>query len=229
MSSDYELEEGPSRQSLAEDPDPYRSSRSRVRIFIDHSNLELTMRGQARQRGVAWSNFDWQKLPQWLVAQTQQVCSLDYASYEGAHVYASHDPDDTGHDGFRKFASFLGFQPGVQVVLKELRRKDPPVCRTCKRPMAICPECNTPHRPRVEKGVDTAMVTDMIRLAWQDAYDIAVLVSSDSDFAPVVDLLDQRGLKVVQAGFPPVGAYLRTRCWASFDIFEGRAEVERRQ
>ena len=68
----------------------------------------------------------------------------------------------------------------------------------------------------------------MIRLAWEDAYDIAVLVSSDSDFVPVVEFLDLRGKKVVQAGFPPVGSHLAKACWASFDLFERRSEFERR-
>ncbi len=31
----------------------------------------------------------------------------------------------------------------------------------------------------VEKGIDTAIVTDMISLAWANAWDVAVLVSSD--------------------------------------------------
>lgn len=36
----------------------------------------------------------------------------------------------------------------------------------------------------VEKGVDTFIATDMIRLAWENAYEIAVLASSDSDLVP---------------------------------------------
>ena len=76
--------------------------------------------------------------------------------------------------------------------------------------------------------MDTAIVTDMVALAWQDAYDIAVLASSDSDFIPVVQLLDQRGLKVVQAGFPPVGDELRRACWGQVDVFAGRNELSRR-
>ena len=67
----------------------------------------------------------------------------------------------------------------------------------------------------------------MIRLAWEDAYDIAVLVSSDSDFVPVVEFLDLRGKKVVQAEFPPVGSHLAKACWASFDLLERRSEFER--
>jgi uncharacterized LabA/DUF88 family protein len=33
-----------------------------------------------------------------------------------------------------------------------------------------------------EKGVDTRIVTDMMSLAWNGAYDVAVLVSADRDF-----------------------------------------------
>jgi len=79
----------------------------------------------------------------------------------------------------------------------------------------------------VEKGVDTAIATDMIRLAWEDAYEVAVLVSSDADLVPAVEFLDLKGRKVIQAGFPPKGVSLATACWASFDLFPQRAEFLR--
>ena len=67
----------------------------------------------------------------------------------------------------------------------------------------------------------------MIRLAWEDAYDIAVLASSDADLVPAVRFLDQKGRKVIQAGFPPTGVQLATSCWASFDMFRHREEFRR--
>lgn len=66
----------------------------------------------------------------------------------------------------------------------------------------------------------------MIRLAWEDAYDIAVLVSSGSDFVPAAEFLDLHGYKVIQGGFPPAGAQLATACWASFDLFTDRQEFQ---
>ena len=54
-----------------------------------------------------------------------------------------------------------------------------------------------------EKGVDVAIATDMIKLAWEDVYDWAVLVSSDRDFVPAVEFLNAKGRKVLHAGFPP--------------------------
>ena len=38
----------------------------------------------------------------------------------------------------------------------------------------------------VEKGVDIMVATDMLRLAWDNLYDVAILVSGDGDFAYAV-------------------------------------------
>jgi uncharacterized LabA/DUF88 family protein len=67
----------------------------------------------------------------------------------------------------------------------------------------------------------------MIRLAWEDAYEIGVLATSDADLVPAVNFLNQKGKRIVQAGFPPSGVHLATACWASFDIFQNRNEIER--
>jgi len=43
-----------------------------------------------------------------------------------------------------------------------------------------------------EKGVDTAIVTDLLSLASEDAYDVAVLLSSDADHIPAVEWVQNR-------------------------------------
>lgn len=48
----------------------------------------------------------------------------------------------------------------------------------------------------VEKGVDVAIATDMLVLAFADAYDTAILVSGDADYARVVDELKRLGKHV---------------------------------
>ena len=70
----------------------------------------------------------------------------------------------------------------------------------------------------VEKGIDTAIVTDMISLAWENAWEVAILVSSDRDFIPLVEFLTNKGLKVINAHFPPKGMDLARHCWGSFDL-----------
>ena len=75
-----------------------------------------------------------------------------------------------------------------------------------------------------EKGVDVRMATDMIRLAWVDNYDVAVLVSSDKDFVPVAEFIETRGIKVIHAALPPRGADLTRKCWSWIDVAGSREE-----
>ena len=199
------------------------AARDRVRVFIDFWNLQISMRDRA---GTEF-RFDWKKLPAWLATEGARVCQVQ-GSYEGAHVYMSFNPASVRDAGLPRWANWLNRQPGVQVDIKEQRPKDPPSCPKCHQRVPACPVCGASLARMQEKGVDTAIVTDMIRLAWEDTYDIAVLVTSDSDLVPVVEFLDLRGKKVVQAGFPPTGSHLSMSCWASFDLFERRAEFERR-
>ena len=51
-----------------------------------------------------------------------------------------------------------------------------------------------------EKGVDTAIVTDLLSLAGEEAYDVAILVSSDADHIPAVEWIQAHGRKVINAG-----------------------------
>ena len=41
----------------------------------------------------------------------------------------------------------------------------------------------------VEKGVGTALATDLVELAVDNLFDSAILVSADADFVPAVDLV----------------------------------------
>jgi len=53
----------------------------------------------------------------------------------------------------------------------------------------------------VEKGVDIMMATDLLKLAWDDLYDVAVLVSGDGDFAYAVKTVKNMGKHVEVAAF----------------------------
>ena len=69
-----------------------------------------------------------------------------------------------------------------------------------------------------EKGVDAALVTDLLSLAWQRAYDVAVLVSGDADYIPAVEYVQSQGLKVINAAWAAKGHELQQACWGSFGI-----------
>ncbi len=53
----------------------------------------------------------------------------------------------------------------------------------------------------VEKGIDVMLVTDLLNLAWEDLYDVGVLVSGDSDFAYALQAVKNLGKYVEVAYF----------------------------
>jgi uncharacterized LabA/DUF88 family protein len=143
-------------------------------------------------------------------------------------IYTSFDPKTEAGKKYRNWATtWLDRQPGINVECRERQARRPPRCPSCHEAIAQCPHCGERVAGTVEKGVDTLIATDMIRMAWEDAYEIAVLATSDADLVPAVEFLDLRTRKVVQAGFPPLGVHLATKCWASFDVFQHREEFRR--
>ncbi len=54
----------------------------------------------------------------------------------------------------------------------------------------------------VEKGVDIMLATDLLQYAWDDLYDVAILVSGDGDFTYAVKAVKDTGKYVEIAAFP---------------------------
>ena len=53
----------------------------------------------------------------------------------------------------------------------------------------------------VEKGIDIMVATDLLRFAWEDLYDVAILVSGDGDFSYAVQAVKDLGKHVEIAAF----------------------------
>lgn len=195
-------------------------------MFVDYWNFQLTLNevsGESRFR------VDWKEIGPWLARKACAAVNIDSHSFEGVIIYASYNPNTEEGRRFRGWAeNWLDRQAGITVKCLKRRPKAHPTCPACHRTIATCPHCNEGIRATVEKGVDTLMATDMIRLAWEDAYDLAVLATLDADLIPAVEFLDLKARKVVQAGFPPKGVALATACWASFDVGADRNEIRRR-
>lgn len=51
------------------------------------------------------------------------------------------------------------------------------------------------------KEDDINLAVDMVKLAYNDAYDTAILVSSDGDFVPAIKVVKETGKKVENIGF----------------------------
>lgn len=52
-----------------------------------------------------------------------------------------------------------------------------------------------------EKGIDVAMAIDILQVGLEDTMDVAVLVTGDGDFVPLVRALMKRGIGVIVAYF----------------------------
>src|SRR5262245_53668518 len=74
-----------------------------------------------------------------------------------------------------------------------------------------------------EKMLDTHIATDLIGDATFDVYDIALLVSEDSDFVPAVEFVQEmRHKSVVHVGFGGYPTDLRTKCRHRIDLGRDR-------
>ena len=71
-----------------------------------------------------------------------------------------------------------------------------------------------------QKGVDVLLVQDLLTLTFADAFDVAILVTNDGDYASVLEEVKARG-KQVEVAFPGRSAYhLRTVCDRYIDLLE---------
>ena len=78
-----------------------------------------------------------------------------------------------------------------------------------------------------EKMLDTHIATDLIGDATFDVYDIALIVSEDSDFVPSVDFVQEmRNKQIVHVGFGGYSNDLRSKCRHRIDL--GRDRLFRR-
>lgn len=189
----------------------------RARVFIDFWNFQLGW-NEAAGTGV---RCDWSILPRELVRAAERV--LATAGNPGTLVLEEtivHASAGDGDASLRTWLTgWLDRQASYDVKVRNRRaRKRRIHCQACGLDMTDCPSCNAPLMTAAEKGVDAALVTDLLSLAWQRAYDVAVLVSGDADYIPAVEYVQSQGLKVVNAAWSAHGHQLQGACWGSFRL-----------
>lgn len=198
---------------------------NRIRLFMDFWNFQLTLNECAHSK----PKVDWLALPTWLASKAADVLLRSGerdSKYIGGHVYISYNPWNPEDKKLLKWVNeIVARAPGIQTVIKKRKPKSPPICQACHQQISICPHCGEVIRRTGEKGVDTGLVTDMIRLAWEDAYDAALLISSDGDFIPAVRFIQSKGKRIIHVGFPPNGAELQRECWDSVNLVSALDEI----
>jgi uncharacterized LabA/DUF88 family protein len=188
----------------------------RTRVFIDFWNFALNWRDRA-----GGDFIDWPTVPRVLMDEARKKLEVagitEDLQLEETLVYASYLTTDKKFRGW--LDSFLNRQPSFNVKARERRSKPRKIhCVKCGADTEKCQSCQEPLMWAPEKGVDTAIVTDLLALAGEDAYDVAILLSSDADHVPAVEWIQARGRKVINATWANHGFDLKSTCWAEIEL-----------
>lgn len=141
-------------------------------VFVDGQNL---YRAAKDAFGYNYPNYDIKRL-------SEKICSSRGWSLTGIYFYTGiPDSQDNAfwHNFWSRKLSYMG-RVGIKLFSRPLRyhNKD-----------FTCPSCNKNHTSLVghEKGVDVRIALDVIRLAHEKKYDVAVILSQDQDLSEVAD------------------------------------------
>jgi uncharacterized LabA/DUF88 family protein len=149
---------------------PSDQNRSRrVMIFIDGSNVHWGLKTYKKQTRSEYL-LDYEKLQSLLAGQRDLVRTIYYSSA----------PSEGTSPGQVRFWEYLRSN-GIQVVIKTLRKRINPSSGEIRL---------------VEKGVDVALTIDLLALAWEGAYDVAVIFSGDGDYVEAVKQVMNKGKNV---------------------------------
>ena len=192
----------------------------RVRIFVDFWNFQLNWNDRVPE-----SHCDWSKLPSTLIGATHSLLTTigqdETLKLEETLVYASVKPNVDAP--LKKWlGNTVGRMPSYRINIRERQPQRARIhCKSCNSFLEGCSVCGEPYIKYPEKGVDSAIVTDLLSLAFQKSYDLAILLSSDADFIPAVDYLQgTAAIQVINASWRGHGHNLKKTCWGSFDLDE---------
>jgi uncharacterized LabA/DUF88 family protein len=143
-------------------------------IFIDGSNVHWALKTYQREMR---SNFkiDYEKLQSVLTRNRDLVRTIYYGSLPQAEI----------QPGQTRFMEYLR-TTGIQIVTRSLKKRE---------------DADSGEMRLVEKGVDVALAIDLLALAWEGAYDVAIVFSGDADFVGAIEHVMKKGKNVEVLAF----------------------------
>jgi len=175
----------------------------KVAIFIDGNNFYHGLKNI-----IGNANIDYRKFAELLVEDKQ----LTRIYYYNSPIDQTANPE--GYREQQGFFAYLQCVPRLCLTLGRLeKRKIKLPNEIYQRVKDLIPDQTI--TTYVEKGVDTKLAVDMVTLAYKNMYDVAILVSGDGDFVPVVKGVQDFGKEVVNAYFKEKeikGYHLRKVC-----------------
>ncbi|HUB73990.1 MAG TPA: NYN domain-containing protein [Solirubrobacteraceae bacterium] len=125
---------------------------------------------------------------------------------------AAFDPSDARYPSQRRYFDAIGRTPGVQLRLGHLRERTPSWHYALRKALERCnvdPDEFEEHfgfkKELAQKGVDTLITLDLVRLAQSHAYQTAILLAGDRDLAEPVRVAQDAGCRVLLAIPPRAG------------------------
>jgi uncharacterized LabA/DUF88 family protein len=136
----------------------------------------------------------------------------DFAEHEGCsllRVYwydGAFAPGTNAFGSQKRYLDAIASTPGVQLRLGHIKQYTPGWHEAVRAAIRECGwelaefERHFDFRPAYEqKGVDTLIVLDIVRLAQRQAYDTGVLVAGDRDLAEAVRVAQDEGRRIILA------------------------------
>lgn len=167
-------------------------SSNRTMVFIDGANLYMSVKYDLKQT----KQIAIDALSKKLVGDRELV-----------RIYYYNTPSPSTEleqqKANQRFLSKLGWIDNLQIRLGRIMKRTYDVeCEHCHK--------ITTYKTHIQKGVDTRIVVDMVTLAFSDAYDIAILVSGDSDLSEAVDYIREHTRKKVENACVPGESWSKT-------------------
>lgn len=139
----------------------------RVIVFLDYSNFHQSLIRLTDGQFPERRRFDFSGFVQKL---TQGMDLIKV-------YFVCSTPAGSGGPGLQRFYDWLDGQEFFYVKQFERRAND-----------------QGEHR---EKQVDVYLATQVVALAYENAYDIAIIVSGDEDYVPAIEVVQQKGKIVI--------------------------------
>lgn len=158
---------------------------ARIRVYIDGGNLYKGLENNLGRHDLDFKVF------------CEKLTGPD-RRFVRVHFFMAFNEDNQAEMRFREHLEAMGGFLSVHEGRLAKRRRD-----------RVCPLGGQyTDDYRIEKGVDTRLVSTLIEHTIDDAFDVAILVSSDSDHIPGVEFVRSRSKKRVENAFFPIKPYI---------------------